>query len=397
LCHLLLVGCAGPTEVADQQTRAPVVGQAPSANGEQNPVPFQLEPAARPRNSVDAPVAQKLPSEQLWPFAFPKATTEPQSGNGRPTITFEKTAHDYGQIRTGSKSVCEFRFKNTGTATLIVDPQITSTCGCTVTTLAKTEYAPGEEGVLKVTYAADNLATQATRYLTVRSNDVDHPQVRLTITADILPWVAFEPRQLDLSLKDNAVTCPPIILRSLDGTPFSVTAVLSSGNCLTAAIDPSIRATEFTVQPTLDLEKLRTLPTGYLAFMLTHPECKQVKIAYAARTGFRFVPALPMFFNAKPSIPVEKAILLSNDYGEDFEIASFSSERSFVQVREKAKIAPGDKGGTGYRLQVSVTPPAKTTDAQSIFTDTLLVHLTNGQTLRLDCRGFYAATPAGNQ
>jgi len=395
LCPLLLAGCAGPAEVADRPTDAPQVGPAPSASDEQNAAPFRLEPAAVPASPVGSPVAQRRPTKPLSPPGPSVAAKEASRANGGPTITFEKTVHDYGEIAPQSSNVCEFRFKNTGTAVLRVEPKIVSTCGCTAPLLAKTEYAPGEEGVIKVTHSAENRATKTTKYLTVCSNDRDQPQVRLTIIANVVPKVACEPEQLDLSIKDNVAMCPPITLRSLDGTPFSVTGMFCSGNCLTAKLDPSAQAAAFTLQPTPDVEKLQKIPVGSLMLTLTHPECKQVTIGYKLRSGFQFVPVLPMFFDAKPNVPIQKAVYLSNNEAKDFEIASFSSERNLVQVVEKTKTAPQGGEGARYRLQVSITPPPKTTGAERIFTATLLVHLTTGQTLKLDCRGFYATERSG--
>lgn len=376
LCHLLLAGCAGRAEVAEQPTKAPPMGHVPMAG-----------------SSVDTPVAQKRLSEVPMPPVAPGARAEVQRASQGPTITFDKTVHDYGQVSPGSRNVCEFRFKNTGTGTLTVGQKIVSTCGCTAPMLAKTDYVPGEEGVIKVTYSASTLATTEKKYMTVHSNDKENPQVKLTITAKIIPRVAFEPKLLDLLLKDNTATCPPITLRSLDGTTFSVTRMLCTGNCITAELDPSVRATEFTIQPTPDVEKLQRLPAGYLALTLTHPECKQVTIRYKTRSGFQFVPALPMFFNAEPNMPVQKVVHLSNDYGEDFEIASFSSERNLVEVLEKTKVSSDGGKGVRYRLTVSIMPPIRTAQ-EKIFTDALSVHLTNGQTLKLDCRGIYATTQA---
>lgn len=395
VCPLFLAGCAGPAEVADRPTDAPPVGPAPSADDEQNAVPFRLEPAAVPASSVGSPVAQRRLTDPLSPPGPSATTKEASRANGGPTITFEKISHDYGEVAPQSSHVCEFRFKNTGTAVLRVEPKIVSTCGCTAPILSKTEYTPGEEGVIKVTYSAENRATKTTRYLTVRSNDRDHPQVRLSILANVVPRVACEPEELDLSIKDDTAMCPPIRLRSLNGTPFSITGMFCSGNCLTAPLDPSARATEFTLRLTPDVEKLRKIPAGALMLTLTHPECKEMTIRYKLRSGFQFVPVLPMFFDAKPNVPIQKAVSLSNNEGKDFEIASFSSERNLVQVIEKTKTAPQGREGARYRLQVSITPPPKTTGAERIFTATLLVHLTTGQTLKLDCRGFYATERSG--
>lgn len=392
LCHLL-AGCENPTKVTDQPAGAPLTGQISFASDEQNMPLAEKESAAMASSFVDSRVSQEEPPAVLMPPIAIGERTEVHSVSRGPTITFDKTVHDYGQVSPRSKNVCEFRFKNTGTGTLTVGRKIDSTCGCTATTLAKTDYVPSEEGVIKVTYSASTLTTTVKKYMTVHSNDKENPQVRLTITAKIVPRVAYEPKQLDLLLNGNAEACPPITLRSLDGTAFSVTGVLSTGNCITAEFDPSVKATEFTIRPTPDMEKLQRLPAGYLVLTLTHPECKHLRIKYQTRSGFQFVPALLLLFNTEPNIPVQRDVWLSNNYGEDFEIASFSSERNLVDVIEKKKVAPKDEEGARYRLRLSIMPPIRVGE-KGIFTDTLSVHLTNGQTPKLNCRGFYATTQA---
>ena len=97
LCSLLLTGCACPkcacpTKVVD-------------------------ETATTAGSSAESPVAQGTPTEPFWPFGPPGATTEAQDLDSGAIITFEKTVHDFGQVSPGSKNVCEFKFKNTGTGT----------------------------------------------------------------------------------------------------------------------------------------------------------------------------------------------------------------------------------------------------------------------------------------
>ncbi len=65
-----------------------------------------------------------------------------------PTIAFETTTHDLGEIGFDVSNTCEFRFTNTGRADLKITG-IKKTCGCTVAELAKQDYAPGEPGVVR--------------------------------------------------------------------------------------------------------------------------------------------------------------------------------------------------------------------------------------------------------
>jgi len=72
-----------------------------------------------------------------------------------PGISLEKTVHNFGELGVREKGECEFKFKNTGQALLKIG-KIRSTCGCTVPSLSKTEYKPGEEGVIKVKYSGQS-------------------------------------------------------------------------------------------------------------------------------------------------------------------------------------------------------------------------------------------------
>ena len=61
--------------------------------------------------------------------------------------------------------------------------------------------------------------------------------------------------------KDNA-GCPKLALRSLDGQPFSIIAIRSPADCITATFDPDVKATEFVLEPKVHTEKLKNLKGG---------------------------------------------------------------------------------------------------------------------------------------
>jgi hypothetical protein len=306
-------------------------------------------------------------------------------------MTVEKTVHDFGDVGPLSRNVCEFRFKNTGTGTLKINEKIDSTCGCTVPALSKTEYAPGEEGAIQVTYSVNASAGPAVRMTTVHSNDKSHGgKINLTIKAKVVERVAYEPRQLNLRLKGQDAGCPPITLRSLDNRVFSITQITSTGNAITVQVDPSVQATTFTLHPTLDADKLQRYPMGALILTLTHPECRQVRIDYHALPEFQFSPPSITVFGAEPNRPVPKETWLSNNYGEDFEIASSASKENLIELVGKDKVVSEDKKSIRYHLRLSVKPPAPS-GTQKAFADILTIRLTNGNTLQLPCRVFYAA------
>ena len=101
-----------------------------------------------------------------------------------PEITFVKLVHDYGQIEQGANGECEFEFKNTGKADLILT-NCRSSCGCTVPSWLKDPIAPGEKSVIKVKYNTQRIG-QINKTITVESNAVND-RVVLKITGNVNP------------------------------------------------------------------------------------------------------------------------------------------------------------------------------------------------------------------
>jgi hypothetical protein len=355
-CLVLQAGCANPPRAARRAVEAPTPGAGSTAPAEPALLP------GRPETSAAA---------------------------GAPVITFEKTSHDFGEISAQSTNVCEFRFRNTGTAILKVKEKIESSCGCTTPVLAKTEYAPGAEGVIQVTYAAPTSAGRVTKSLVVHSNDKHRGgQVSLSIKATIVERVAYEPRRLSLRLKGPGAGCPPITIRSLDHRSFAVTRIVSSYDGITADCEPSRTGTEFTLRPTLDPARLQQYPAGSLVLTLTHPECRVVRILYQALPEFQFSPPSLMLFNAEPNRPVRQEVWLSSNYGEGFGIVSSASRMGLTEVVKMEKVVAADKTSFRYRLRLSIRPPAPP-DNQRALRDILTIRLTNGNALELPCHVFY--------
>jgi hypothetical protein len=124
-----------------------------------------------------------------------------------PKIAFEEVLHDFGVVGPETSSICEFGFKNTGTGILRFG-EINSACGCTTFALAKTEYAPGETGALRVKYSSDTQLGPTTKELLVSTNDTTNPEVALTIKATVTAKVDYEPKTLNLVLRQEKCGLP---------------------------------------------------------------------------------------------------------------------------------------------------------------------------------------------
>lgn len=92
-----------------------------------------------------------------------------------PEIYFEKTVHDYGDIKKGSDGTCEFIFKNTGKQPLVLS-NVLSSCGCTVPTWPKEPVLAGKSAVIKVVYDTKRIGI-ISKTITVTSNAKTSPVV----------------------------------------------------------------------------------------------------------------------------------------------------------------------------------------------------------------------------
>ena len=303
-----------------------------------------------------------------------------QSDEGAPVITFENIIDDFGQVGvTSSKKVAEFKFTNTGEGLLKIK-EIERCCGV-VTKVDKTEYAPGESGVVKAEFQAYQKSGLYMKNIYVNSNDKTQPRLALTIKAMVVSKVSYSPKRLRLFLEEDNAGCPKIVINSLDDQPFSITKFSSTGESITADIDSSVEATKFVLSPVVDIEKLNNNPKGRIDISLTHPEENTAQITFDMLPKFSTSPPLIIAFNATPEKAIVRKISVLNNYGGAFEIESVSSPNNTIKVLSQEKIRDG------YQLLVEMTPPAS--EGKTFFADVLVVKIKGGDELQVVCRVFY--------
>jgi hypothetical protein len=311
------------------------------------------------------------------------------AGKKGPQITFERLVYDFNNVGANTQNTCEFNFKNTGDDLLKIT-DVSKTCGCTPYTLEKKEYAPGEKGTLKVTYNVGGHAGQAEKYIYVSSNDSTNPKIQLTVKANVTLKVDYEPRALNLSLKNENAACPQITIKSLDNQPFAIKSFKSTDDLITADYNKSEEKTNFVLQPKVDMAKLHEGHSGRIDITLTHPAANEITIPFTVLRKFDISPARITILKAEPKKPLTREIWVLNNYNEDFDIESVSSQNNTMTVISREKI------GNRYKFELQITPPLPAAD-QKMFKDTFFVNIKGGQKLELPCTGFYLKTPEKSQ
>jgi Protein of unknown function (DUF1573) len=119
-----------------------------------------------------------------------------QSG---PVMSFEKTEIDYGTIVQSSDGVRVFKFKNTGTESLIIK-NARGSCGCTVPKWTSDPIKPGQTGQIEVKYETNRLGAY-TKNIYVETNETN-PNHTLVVKVNVIEK-KFEANIIKSSEKGN--------------------------------------------------------------------------------------------------------------------------------------------------------------------------------------------------
>ncbi len=313
----------------------------------------------------------------------PKSAAEANAAepNGPPPkLIFEQPTHDFGSVAPGSTNPCKFKFANKGAGVLKIS-DVTKTCGCTVFTLDKKEYAPGEEGVIDAMYNADRGSGIRTRHLYVMSNDPVNPRIDLTIKASIAQKVVYEPANLEYTLKGEKAGIMDLTVRSVDDQNFAITSFGSTNDAISADFDPNKKDVKFVLKTKINMQKAGSTASGQIEINTSHPECPTIDVPFTVLARLKVDPPAINILNAEAGKATEREVWLLNNYNEEFEIASATSREGIIKVVSQEKV------GTRYKFNLSVVPPPAT--AGKMFTDTLTITTKDGDKVEVICRGFY--------
>ena len=127
--------------------------------------------------------------------ATPVKAAGPVAG---PAITFEESKFDFGSVAQGGVVDHVFKFKNTGTAPLIIS-NIGVSCGCTTPEWTKAPVLPGKIGSISAKFNSTGKSGMQNKVLTIESNAVAGSttvslvgEVKESATANAAPQMKVE-------------------------------------------------------------------------------------------------------------------------------------------------------------------------------------------------------------
>jgi hypothetical protein len=112
-------------------------------------------------------------------------TTSAPSEGQKSVISFEQPEYDFGKVESGKLVKHTFKFKNTGSAPLILQ-NVTASCGCTVPNQWPREpIAPGGTGEIAVEFDSKGRFGAQNKTVTVQSNS-DQGTTMLVLRGEVL-------------------------------------------------------------------------------------------------------------------------------------------------------------------------------------------------------------------
>ncbi len=113
---------------------------------------------------------------------FPPMTAEELAK--APRLRFDKTAYDFGNIKSTEKMEAQFTMTNNGKSKLNIR-ETKANCECTKAVMDKNTLAPGESQVVKVTFDPTGRRGVQQKSVSIFSNDPTNPTQMLTIKANV--------------------------------------------------------------------------------------------------------------------------------------------------------------------------------------------------------------------
>ena len=362
---------------------AAVVGPVAATLAFQPATPAQ--PPAAPATPPAAPTkAPPVPPPGLPVKPMPAAPT----GGLPEALKIDDMKFDWGDISDTDPVEHAFTFTN------ISDKEVTlavaASCGCTVPTMEKTTYKPGENGKVTARFDPHNRQGPQTKTLTftVTNPQGVFAQQITTLTANVKALVTFDPPKMFLSEVDHTAGQTTKLKATGRKKDFKVESVTPNSEFVKATIGESktteVNGETLTEVPiTLDVGK--NAPIGTLQaqiVVVTNDERAKIPPYFMGADivgDIKATPAQAILRVNDPSTPFTTQVKFDSRSGSAFNILSVDTDaRKDMQVVTDVQKA---EDGNYYMITISGVTPADGGMVQSYLT--VSTDARGGETLRI--------------
>jgi hypothetical protein len=276
----------------------------------------------------------------------------PNDSTGEARIEAIDPVYDFGSVYSGTIIKHTYRLKNTGTAPLSINGVRTS-CGCTAAKPTQSRLLPGEESDIAVTFDTGAEHGQATRTITVFTNDPRHPELQLTLRGDVKVQVeAMPPLVVFGRVKRGTEQSRQVMLTDqMPDRSFTVSGITKTS--------PYVRVTSKTVQSRkpavlLTVTLLRTAPAGPVNDVVkvsTSRAPVEIPVSGTVLGDINVNPPQVSFGIVPHHASALRYLRLMNSGGRPIRVTGISSNNPSV----RAAVEP-IKAGREYKISVQLAP-----------------------------------------
>jgi hypothetical protein len=164
-------------------------------------------------------------------------------------LTFENTTLTVPAQWSDTEIKAGFKFKNTGNQAIKIN-EIATSCGCTVATLEKRVYAPGESGEVNVVMTITGAEGPMRKEVTLSTNSTAQPAIGLNLQTTVPVVMQVDPKVVYWSKKDSLA--PKVIaIGILPGITFEkFEAVTSDPKNFIVEVKETVKGRHFDVTVT---------------------------------------------------------------------------------------------------------------------------------------------------
>jgi len=137
-------------------------------------------------------------------FAAQAQTAAPATAQTKvagPNIQFEESKYDFGSVAQGGIVEHTFKFKNTGTAPLVIS-NIGVSCGCTTPDWTRDPVMPGKTGSVTAKFNSTGKMGMQNKVLTIESNSAAG-NAMVSLVGEVKDAAAMTTSAMDTEGKDK--------------------------------------------------------------------------------------------------------------------------------------------------------------------------------------------------
>ncbi len=246
--------------------------------------------------------------------------------SAQPTISFERTEHDYGQINEVDGRVSTiFEFTNSGTEPLVLS-NVRASCGCTTPKWTRTPIEPGQKGQITVTYNPTGRPGKFQKSITITSN-ATNPTTKLYIKGEVIPKAAEPKDKYPVKMGALSLTAKSIQFGTIMNTG-QLTKNIEYANLSSEpiSVDILVNDKDGFLTAVMTLEEVQPKQTGKLTVNFDANKCSE----FGSVTRYVYV-----IINGKRELSDTYQITLNATVREDFSKMT-AEERQQAPIFEMA-------------------------------------------------------------